>query len=131
MLYVYSHPITLLIFRQAKAPRLTTFELKPSTFRALPFLVILLVFSLAPYQEHTFPKDKFPPIVQPAVPVLNLTTQTLTHVRQALPFTPNTAIVLWTTIGIIHASFGLLVAFFSYQRRTGFKLGVRLMPLFV
>jgi len=117
----------LFIPRQQKAPRLTTFELKPSTFRALPFLIVLLVFSLAPYQEHTFVKDKFPPFVQPAVPVLNLTTQKLTHVRQALPFTPNAAMVLWSAIGIIHTSFGLLVAFFSYQRHTGFRLGVRIM----
>lgn len=107
----------------AKAPRLTTFELKLSTFRALPFLVILLVLSLAPYQEYTFTKEKFPPVIQPAIPALNLTSQTLTHVRQALPFTPNTAIVLWSTIGIIHASFALLVGFFSYHRQTGFKLG--------
>ena len=121
-----------LISQQAKSPRLSTFELKLSTFRALPFLVILLVLTVAPYQEHTFIKEKFPSPIQSAVPALNLTSQTLTHVRQALPFTPNTAIVLWSTIGIIHTSFALLVGFFSYQRRTGFKIGVRsLVPPFL
>jgi len=107
----------------AKAPRLTTFGLKLSSFQTIPFLTILLVVTMAPYEYHTITKEEVPSLFYSALPTLNLASQTLTHVRQTIPFTPTAAYVIWGAIFAVHVSLALLVAFFSYKRRTGLRLG--------
>ncbi|KAG8826518.1 hypothetical protein FRC19_008770 [Serendipita sp. 401] len=108
----------------AKAPPLTTFTLKPSMFNATPVLLILLVLSIAPYENHTISKDDIPTALHPYLPTINSANHTLTNIRQALPFTPNTAYVLWASIGVIHVALALLVAFFSFQRKASFRIGI-------
>ncbi|CAG8623886.1 2810_t:CDS:2, partial [Acaulospora colombiana] len=62
----------------AKAPPLTTFSLKPGSFRALPVLFILAVFSLAPYHERVITKEEVPPLLYPLLPHANTALHFLT-----------------------------------------------------
>jgi hypothetical protein len=89
------------------------------------------VLSLAPYHARVLTKEEVPSALTPLLPYANSALHFLTSVRQALPFTPNTANVLWTTITMIHISFALLVGFFSYQRRASFNIGVCDLALFL
>lgn len=108
----------------AKTPPLTTFSLKPGSFRAVPVLFILAVFSLAPYHQRIITKEEVPPFLYPLLPHANTALHFLTSVRRGLPFTPTTAHVLWTTIAVIHIAFALLVGLFSYQRRASLNIAV-------
>ncbi|KAG8813677.1 hypothetical protein FRC17_001465 [Serendipita sp. 399] len=109
----------------AKAPPLTTFTLKPSTFNAAPVLFILLVLSIAPYEEkYTLSKDNVPTLFHPYLPTINAASHTLTNIRQTIPFTPNTAYILWASIGVVHVALALLVLFFSFQRKASFRITI-------
>lgn len=114
---------------KAKSPRLTTFGLRAACFQTFPFLIILLVLTLAPYEHHPIAKEDVPLLLAPTLPTLNAVSQTLSQVRQTIPYKPTAAYIVWGTIIAIHIALTLLVAFFAYKRRAGFRLGVsRLFP---